>query len=578
MLKKTNKSPLVSVILPIYNVENYLIQCLDSLVNQSLKQIEIIAIDDGSTDNSSQILKGYAKKYPNIIRAYNKKNGGLSDTRNFGINKAVGKYIGFVDSDDWIHEDMFMEMYDQAKKDNADIVACGGMKHYESKNGLNIEKTRAIEIRCLLEECGYSAIEKPNLLFAVHSYACNKIFRRKLFEEKGNLFPVGQWFEDSAVIYNILLQANKISCVPKYFYNYRVGREGAITSLASDKIFDIFKSCDSIISFYEENVIKNKEMDEVIEKLILVHIFVRFKTLFKSIADDKLLAWKFARYSWLYLDINLPGWRDKNQYILNKNTSLKWKIYQNNIKAFCYIFTPNWIHHIKHKPQQLERELRKKRKFIKKNRKTRIQQNNLSKHGFILLNDLKKIFDELNIIYFVDFGTLLGFVRDKGFMPHDLDLDIGVICTEKEKIKLAILLKKAGYKLWRSYLKENIIGNEEVVEQSYKLYNSINKKILKFDINFYENYKNYSKTWLFYMDPIQQYAPQYRSIVEMTYSRIEGIKYLDIEGNKIPIPKNSEQLLEEKYGTTWNIPDPKWVYWKSPAASKLKKFGRFITH
>ena len=104
----------VSVIVPVYNVENYLEKCLTSLVNQTLKDIEIIVVNDGSTDNSQKIIDRYEKKYSNV-KAYVKKNGGVSDARNYGINKAKGKYIAFVDGDDYVDEMMYEKMYKKAE-------------------------------------------------------------------------------------------------------------------------------------------------------------------------------------------------------------------------------------------------------------------------------------------------------------------------------------------------------------------------------------------------------------------------------------------------------------------------------
>jgi len=113
----------VSVIVPVYNVELYLEKCLDSLVNQTLKEIEIIVVNDGSPDNSQEIIDKYAKEYKNI-KAYKKKNGGLSDARNYGIKKASGEYIAFIDSDDYVRLDMYEKMYNKAKSGNFDMVVC----------------------------------------------------------------------------------------------------------------------------------------------------------------------------------------------------------------------------------------------------------------------------------------------------------------------------------------------------------------------------------------------------------------------------------------------------------------------
>ena len=113
----------VSVIVPVYNVEKYLERCLLSLVNQSLQDIEIIVVNDGSPDNSQTIIDKFASEYKNV-KSYIKENGGLSDARNYGTKKAVGEYIAFVDSDDYVSEQMYEQMYQKAKEGDFDLVVC----------------------------------------------------------------------------------------------------------------------------------------------------------------------------------------------------------------------------------------------------------------------------------------------------------------------------------------------------------------------------------------------------------------------------------------------------------------------
>ena len=118
----------VSIIVPVYNVEKYLAKCLDSLVNQTLEDVEIIVVDDGSRDNSKQIIDEFQTKYPDKIKSFVKENGGLSDARNFGLDRANGEYIGFVDSDDYVTAEMFEEMYSLAQKYDAEMVICNLQK------------------------------------------------------------------------------------------------------------------------------------------------------------------------------------------------------------------------------------------------------------------------------------------------------------------------------------------------------------------------------------------------------------------------------------------------------------------
>lgn len=124
---------LISIIVPVYNVEKYLNKCIDSIINQTYKNIEIILVDDGSTDNSGKICDEYLLR-DSRIKVIHKNNGGLSSARNEGINISSGEYIGFVDSDDWVEPNMYEEMYKKILYSNADIVDCGYWKEYENKS------------------------------------------------------------------------------------------------------------------------------------------------------------------------------------------------------------------------------------------------------------------------------------------------------------------------------------------------------------------------------------------------------------------------------------------------------------
>ena len=115
--------PKVSIIVPVYNVEKYLEKCLDSLVMQTLKDTEIIVVNDGSTDSSSEIIKKYEEKYENI-KSYSKKNGGLSDARNYGLKYVTGEYVAFLDSDDYVDKTLYEKMYNKAIEEKADYVEC----------------------------------------------------------------------------------------------------------------------------------------------------------------------------------------------------------------------------------------------------------------------------------------------------------------------------------------------------------------------------------------------------------------------------------------------------------------------
>ena len=131
----------VSIIVPAYNVEQYIEKCLQSLVNQTLEEIEIIVVNDGSTDKTKQKIQQFIDKYPQKMKCYDKPNGGLSDARNYGLPYAQGKYIGFIDSDDYVELNMFEEMYKKAEEEKSDMVECDFIWEYPNKQKIDIGRT-----------------------------------------------------------------------------------------------------------------------------------------------------------------------------------------------------------------------------------------------------------------------------------------------------------------------------------------------------------------------------------------------------------------------------------------------------
>ena len=161
----------ISVIVPVYNVENYLRKCLYSLVNQTLQEIEILMVNDGSTDHSQEIIDEFQTDFPLKIKAFKKENGGLSDARNFGIAQAKGEYFGFVDSDDEVSPGMFEEMYHLAKKHDAEMVICNLQKVNEK--GKIIRKLP--QIPNMPEKIFLR--ENFSVFSDISYFACNKIFK-----------------------------------------------------------------------------------------------------------------------------------------------------------------------------------------------------------------------------------------------------------------------------------------------------------------------------------------------------------------------------------------------------------------
>lgn len=278
-----NVSPKISIIVPVYNVENYLPKCLDSLVDQTYENVEILVVDDGSKDESGKIIKNYAGKYPEKIKAFTKENGGLSDARNFGLDRATGDYIGFVDSDDYVTENMFEEMLQLAEKHQSEIVICNIQKVNE--NGQVIQKLT--QIPNMSERI---KLEDHFSVFSDISYfACNKLFRKELFNQKR--FKRGVHFEDIQLIPQLLLECEIITQTQNFHYQY-LERTDSITKTHTEKGLDILKAVQDVENAFSQSrfahkkkELKNFQIFEGVYSFLAYLAFVKDEKAFYSMAD-----------------------------------------------------------------------------------------------------------------------------------------------------------------------------------------------------------------------------------------------------------------------------------------------------
>lgn len=208
---------LISVIVPVYNVKEYLRCCIDSILKQTYDKLELIIVDDGSTDGSGEICEEF-KDRDVRIRIFHKKNGGASSARNLGLKYANGEYIGFVDSDDFIKADMYESMLKHMER-NVDIVCCGTAVIYPDRMKRNSSAYCNPSKVTVLE--GENAIREMLLLGKLCFSSCDKLFRRELFEEI--LYPEGRTCEDLPVVYGLVKKSRSIINIGevKYFYRYR---------------------------------------------------------------------------------------------------------------------------------------------------------------------------------------------------------------------------------------------------------------------------------------------------------------------------------------------------------------------
>lgn len=273
----------ISIIVPVYNVENYLAKCLGSLVAQSYQNIEIVVVNDGSKDQSEQIIQQYALKFPEKIKAFSKTNGGLSDARNFGLDRATGDYIGFVDSDDYVTETMFEEMLHLAEKHQAKMVICNIQK--VDQNGKITQKLT--QIPNMPEKID---LEKNFSVFSDVSYfACNKLFKKDLFEYKR--FKKGIHFEDIQLIPQLLLQCETLAQTQNFHYQY-LERTDSITKTHTKKGLDMLKAVEDVELFFEQSKysdkskeLKNFQIFEGVYSFLAYLAFVKDHETFYGMAD-----------------------------------------------------------------------------------------------------------------------------------------------------------------------------------------------------------------------------------------------------------------------------------------------------
>ena len=223
---------LISIIVPVYNVEQYLEKCVDSIINQKYKNLEIILVDDGATDSSGKLCDELAK-IDNRIKVYHKENGGLSDARNYGVERATGDYIGFVDSDDYIDSEMYEELYEAIKKENVDVVECNLKIIYPDRVELFTEQKyyNVYTKQEYLEE--YLKIEK------IFGSACVRLIKSDVVKKLK--FPVGKLYEDTYYAYDLIEKVDSYVIMNNPYYNYLM-RENSITNTKfNPRIFDLIE-------------------------------------------------------------------------------------------------------------------------------------------------------------------------------------------------------------------------------------------------------------------------------------------------------------------------------------------------
>ena len=236
---------LISIIVPIYNVEKYLDKCIDSIINQTYTNLEIILVDDGSPDNCPRICDQWALKDQRII-VIHKPNGGLSDARNVGIDMAKGEYYFFLDSDDWIRKDAIQILYSLLNEKDADISCCG--VELKDEEGMSLSKWSDENCPTLMDSD--QSMEQYLSKISIGSIAWNKLYKAELFEEIR--YPVGRLHEDEFTTWKLIFKSHRIAYTPECLYYY-VQRKGSIVNSGiSIKHLDELSAMEELWNYLEQ--------------------------------------------------------------------------------------------------------------------------------------------------------------------------------------------------------------------------------------------------------------------------------------------------------------------------------------
>ena len=305
----------VSVIVPFYNVESYIGRCLDTLVKQTLDDIEIILVNDGSKDRSKIVVDKYIKEYPEKIVYLEKENGGLSDARNFAIPYAKGEYIAFLDSDDYVNVEMYKDMYELAKRENSDMVECDFYWEYPDKKK---------------EDIGVIYNGKKEMIEKVRVVAWNKLIKKDILEKSKVIFPKGYRYEDVEFTYKLVPYLDKVSFLKKPCVHY-IQREGSISNNQNERNKEIFDVLEHVIEFYKEKDLYEEYKDE------LEYIYIRYafcSSLLRIVKiEDQNIQQNLLDLTWEKVNTTFPEW--KKNPILKSKKDLK-NIYLKTINKFTY--------------------------------------------------------------------------------------------------------------------------------------------------------------------------------------------------------------------------------------------------
>lgn len=315
--------PKVSVIIPCYNCEKTIERTLDSLSAQTLKEIEVILVNDGSTDQTKEVIEAYQQSHPEFpLVTYHKENEGVAEARNYGLSKVNGEYVGFLDSDDYADEKMFETLYNKAKEDNAQVVVSNF--YWENSNGTKIEK-----------EGPYQGGKE----MVIHLFATlwNKIYQTEFLRSLDIEFPYGKRYEDACYLYCMAPHVERISFVDEPFVHY-VQQPQSITHTNNDQVKNMIDVFQTILFYYKKHGLEEEYHDEL--EYIHVKFFLGNSFLRSARIQDKNDRKHTIELGWNLLNKEFPNWH-QNPYLKSlggmKNRYFR-LVNSTNLYFFAWIF------------------------------------------------------------------------------------------------------------------------------------------------------------------------------------------------------------------------------------------------
>ena len=308
---------LISIVVPVYNVEKYLSRCIDSILNQTYEKWEAIFVNDGSKDNSLEILKKYQNK-DKRIKIVNKKNEGSGIARNIGIEQSKGEYLAFLDSDDWYEKNFLEKLYNNLKENNSDVSMCNPRMTYDDsqKNkNINVYHFDSIELN-----------KNPEKILGILAMPViwNKLYKKKLIMKNNIKFPNYSFSEDVEFLYKVFLYVDKVSKVEEYLYNYYQRDNSETKKIKRESIEQVYKVIENI-----ESYVKNNFIDKL-------GIFYQYKIQFIYSVSQILLSRTTG-------DKKLKSLINQNNNLMVKNIKIKNIIKNKKVLIYYFVIKLNKI-------------------------------------------------------------------------------------------------------------------------------------------------------------------------------------------------------------------------------------------